>query len=349
MSETADDPDRRPNKTTISIALTTFNGERFLREQLESLARQTRLPDELVVVDDGSHDESLEILNQFAAQAPFRVRLHRNDSQLGWRGNFFKAASLCKGSLIAFCDQDDIWYPEKLAVVEPRFASPDILLVHHDADLIDDRGTVYGTLRDGENDKEDLKRLSKPTIWSHAPGLTIVFRQSLLGFVPYWPDSIDPGSPNMPAAHDQWVYHLASNLGSIRYIPRSLVGYRQHSANQVGFQSKRHHAFSSPKALRNEISIHSRMIASFRNALQEALSDQRTGFEAELPEAIVLNRALEGRLTLRSTLYEERSLLRRLGTFRKLLQTRSYSRTTKWNLGRRSLLADIRAVIQYPG
>ena len=89
--------------------MATFNGDTYLSPQLQSLARQTLLPHELVVCDDGSTDRTLEIVRAFAADAPFPVRVHRNDEHLGFADNFLKAAVLCGGELIAFCDQDDVW------------------------------------------------------------------------------------------------------------------------------------------------------------------------------------------------------------------------------------------------
>src|SRR5581483_5816839 len=99
----------------ISIAMATYNGGQFIREQLDSLSRQTFLPCELVVCDDGSTDHTLAIVETFAASAPFAVRIHRNKKRLGFGPNFLKAASLCDGEVIAFSDQDDVWLETKLA------------------------------------------------------------------------------------------------------------------------------------------------------------------------------------------------------------------------------------------
>src|ERR1700761_4532631 len=98
----------------ISVALCTFNGELFLRQQLASIQQQTRLPDELLVCDDGSSDQTLTIVREFAASAPFPVKLFENEQNLGFAANFERAIRLCEGSLIALCDQDDIWYPTRL-------------------------------------------------------------------------------------------------------------------------------------------------------------------------------------------------------------------------------------------
>src|SRR4029079_17285220 len=91
------------------------NGARFLPEQLRSIAAQTRPPDELIVCDDRSTDETAQVIEAFAATAPFPVRLVRNEERLGSTRNFERAVSLCDGSLIALADQDDSWHPEKLA------------------------------------------------------------------------------------------------------------------------------------------------------------------------------------------------------------------------------------------
>lgn len=93
--------------TTISTAMCTYNGEKYLREQLESIARQTLLPNELVVCDDCSSDETVEIIQDFSRNAPFSVRLMINENNLGFAKNFEKAITLCSGEIIVLSDQDD--------------------------------------------------------------------------------------------------------------------------------------------------------------------------------------------------------------------------------------------------
>ena len=114
--------------------MATYNGEKFLEQQLQSLSKQTRLPAELVICDDTSSDATVDIIKRFSETAPFPVKLVVNEERLGWRGNFLKAASLCVSEYIAYCDQDDIWLPEKLATVQAhlkkidlRFFSTDIV------------------------------------------------------------------------------------------------------------------------------------------------------------------------------------------------------------------------------
>ncbi len=97
---------------TISIAIATYNGERFLREQLDSLYAQTRQADEIVVCDDCSKDGTAAILEEYHQK--YGLIYHINEHQLGVNANFFKAMSLCKGDFISICDQDDVWLPNKI-------------------------------------------------------------------------------------------------------------------------------------------------------------------------------------------------------------------------------------------
>src|SRR5436309_55568 len=111
----------------ISIGLCTYNGGTHLAEQLLSIAKQTRQPDELVVFDDASTDSTPTILQSFAASSRFPVSISINPQQLGVSQNFGHAISACTGDVVAFCDQDDVWLPEKLRRIEQAFAGNDDL------------------------------------------------------------------------------------------------------------------------------------------------------------------------------------------------------------------------------
>src|ERR1700710_1796077 len=98
----------------ISIAMATYNGERYLPEMLDSLAAQTRLPDELVVRDDGSSDHTLEVVHYFAERAGFPVRVLPAGERLGYAQNFVTVSRACTGDVLFFADQDDGLRPGKL-------------------------------------------------------------------------------------------------------------------------------------------------------------------------------------------------------------------------------------------
>ena len=108
---------------SISIAMCTYNGEMYLQDQLDSIAKQTRLPDELVICDDNSSDHSLIIVEKFLTQSSFPVKIYKNQTNIGSTKNFEKAISLCGGDIIALADQDDVWHVDKLNITEESFCS----------------------------------------------------------------------------------------------------------------------------------------------------------------------------------------------------------------------------------
>src|SRR5438270_11298194 len=130
--------------------MATFNGARFLAEQLESIANQSVAPVELIICDDQSGDETQQIVQAFAERAEFPVHIHVNQYRLGYARNFRKAASLCSGELIAFCDQDDWWLPERLEVCALRFDDAGLQLLYHNAWLVDEARGRLRLLYDAE-------------------------------------------------------------------------------------------------------------------------------------------------------------------------------------------------------
>lgn len=213
--------------------MTTFNGATHLGEQLADLAAQTSPPAELVVCDDGSTDDTLTILERFAASAPFPVRIHRNPARLGYRANFLKCASLCQSDLVAFCDQDDRWVPSKLATMAACFDDPDVLLAFHDADIIGENERPLGSLPQHGRPVGKSPRLSGSP-WAFTLGFSQLFRRWLCEFDQWWPLSRDHLAEER-LAHDQWYFFLAWTLGSIEHVEEPLVRYRQHQDNVYGW------------------------------------------------------------------------------------------------------------------
>ena len=109
---------------SVSVAMTTCNGQKHIRRQLESLAAQSQIPADLVITDDKSADDTVPIIDAFAKTAPFPVNVYRNEASLGYRANSMRAASLCRLELIGLYDQDDYWYPHKIAVSVKPFSDP---------------------------------------------------------------------------------------------------------------------------------------------------------------------------------------------------------------------------------
>jgi glycosyltransferase involved in cell wall biosynthesis len=218
----------------ISIALATYNGERFLREQLDSLARQSSLPYELVVSDDRSSDGTLGIVEAFAREAPFPVRTHRSDENLGWQENFVRAALRCEGEWIAFCDQDDVWLPDKLKrVSECALQHPEVVMVVHSAALAKENLDLSG------GRLPDIRRFRLvPPLHNHPfsthLGFATCFQRALLRDVPVQLRPCDPNIPDRQLSHDQLITLLANVVGTVAYLPDVLALYRRHAHAATG-------------------------------------------------------------------------------------------------------------------
>lgn len=217
---------------TISIAMTTYNGAAYLPGQLESLATQKLLPAELVVGDDGSNDETLEILEAFAKRAPFPVYIHRNPSRLGYRANFMNVVKLCKSLLISFCDHDDVWLPDNLARVVERFEDPETLLVFHNALMVDANlqpiSRFYATPMPAVSPRLTMSP------WMFSYGFTQTFRADLLPAVKFWEMMKDHHHMDQAMGHDLFFFLIASGLGNVGYIDDELTHYRIHAGNTIG-------------------------------------------------------------------------------------------------------------------
>lgn len=220
----------------FSVAMCTYNGARYVGEQLASVAAQTHAPVELVVCDDRSTDETADIVREFASRAPFPVRLHVNEQNLGSTGNFERAVSLCEGDLIALSDQDDMWLPQKLARLEEEFArNTSALVVFSDASIIDEdsRPTGQGLWESVGLNRAELERLESGRgiggllRGSTVTGATMAMRARLR-------ELVLPVPLDLPLIHDAWMSLLAACVGGVRPVSEQLVLYRRHGSQQVG-------------------------------------------------------------------------------------------------------------------
>ena len=220
---------------TASIALCTYNGEKYLQEQLDSLAKQTRLPDELVVCDDGSTDDTIEILQAFAKTSPFPVRIERNETNLGFVHNFEKCSHLCSGNIIFYCDQDDIWLQDKVEKFLSCFNNnPKVGIVLCDAQMIDsNRKTLKSRTSHALGNIQKLASLAQkdsalftckisPSSWA---GMSMAFRNNFKDLLYPFPEVI---------GHDAWTLQALGAISDIYLIPQPLVLYRIHGNNQLG-------------------------------------------------------------------------------------------------------------------
>jgi glycosyltransferase involved in cell wall biosynthesis len=230
----------RPRRVAddISVALCTFNGEKFIVEQLESILRQTLRPRELVISDDGSTDRTLEVVRrvltpELLAETGISLKLLQRKEPLGVTRNFEAALTACSGEFVSLCDQDDVWRPDRLERLRAEFSSDDVLLVHSDARMVDSAGrplghSLFSALGAG---RRELAREQGPTAFevlvrrNLVTGATAMVRRQLLVAARPFPASW---------VHDHWLAVVASLAGRIVVDQGLLIDYRQHGANQIG-------------------------------------------------------------------------------------------------------------------
>lgn len=216
------------SRLKISIALCTYNGERFLKEQLESYAAQTRLPDEVVVCDDASADQTISILEEWKKSAPFDMKIVRNETNIGFASNFSKALSLCSGDVIFLSDQDDVWLPEKLEkMTDALEKSPEASVVYCDGGCISETGKNLNVLRwkFGESwlmNCEPSFISPLVTKMKAVVGCCIAMRRNFLNIIIPVPNALN---------HDVWIYYLTATVPKYIYLNETLILCRLHGRN----------------------------------------------------------------------------------------------------------------------
>jgi hypothetical protein len=212
----------------------TYNGSAFVDAQLHSIARQTRKPDELIVCDDCSTDDTRARVERFSSTAPFPVSLVTSDQTLGATANFNRAISLCTGTLIALADQDDVWEPNKIARLQSEFRNgADVGYVFSDAEVIDSTGALsnyrlwesigfHRAQQQRFNRGEALPVLARENV---VTGATLMFRADLKHLLLPIP---------LTWVHDGWAAVVLACGSRGVALPEPLVRYRTHASQLIG-------------------------------------------------------------------------------------------------------------------
>lgn len=223
---------------SLSVVLCTFNGARYLPALLGSLAAQHELPDELIVSDDGSTDDTCRLIADFAQHAPFSVKRLHHEIRSGAAAHFVATARHARSQWIAFCDQDDIWHPHKLAAM--RAASkqhPVSSAVFCNARLVDSRGQASGqTLwKHVRYTPAEQKRLDTGHAWEVLVKHPVVCGAGLMIHARVR-DHLSPIPDDW--MHDAWAALIAAGIGPVIGISAPLFDYRQHDNNLIGASRK---------------------------------------------------------------------------------------------------------------
>lgn len=206
------------NGTRISVCLSTYNGERFIKEQLDSILCQIDEYDEIIISDDNSTDNTLAVINEIQDT---RIKIFRNLERRGVIGNFQNAIAKASHNIIFLCDQDDIWREDKVSVMLQQFEDPKITLVLSNALYIDQDGkslnSVFFDKPVPENSQ--IRHFIKPLFL----GCAIAFKRDSV-------PKVFPIPENVPM-HDWWIGALHMYYGRVKFINQNLIYYRRHDKN----------------------------------------------------------------------------------------------------------------------
>ncbi|MFT4104686.1 MAG: glycosyltransferase family 2 protein [Lacrimispora sp.] len=222
----------------VSVLLASYNGEKYIREQMDSILNQT-FPDlNVVVSDDLSTDKTPAIIREYEEQYPDRVKSLKNEERSGGaQNNFFRLLSAVSDEYIMLCDQDDVWTADKVEItlremkrLEADYGKDMPLLVHSDLSVVDENGRIlHKSMAEYQKIAVDDNRLSHYLVENNITGNTVMINRAFLPFLVHRPEEC--------MMHDWWLGLLTSCFGKISYINQPLVLYRQHGSNQLGSQS----------------------------------------------------------------------------------------------------------------
>ena len=204
------------NKPLVSIAVCTYNGEAFLKEQLDSLIDQTYQPIEIIAVDDRSSDATLQILNSYKSKYQ-NFSVVENEHNLGYAKNFEKAISLCKGEYIALSDQDDVWDLNKITILVKNIGEN--ALIYHDSEFISQDGFSLNQRVSHLLNMYEGKLNTPFLFYNCVSGHALLFKRALV-------KKLFPFKKGL--FHDWFIAIIATENGGIKYLNQPLVKYRQH-------------------------------------------------------------------------------------------------------------------------
>ena len=330
---------RNPTSKTVSVVLATHNGAKYIEEQIRSIAAQTLSPFELIVSDDASTDNTLQVTRDVLSECNLRTRIVRNEKALGFRDNFLRACLLAQGDFIAFSDQDDIWHPDKLEKCSAFFEDRRVSLIVHTAKLIDDDSNHIGAFRQGITDTTIKPPLSYDP-WGTFWGFSMVFRREIVEMIDIKERFIDYIVPSELIAHDRWVMLLGQMVGAIAEIKDPLVSYRQHANNLFGDGSrKKYDSLDIRQRSETYIRATSQMVGIV-SKIPTGTNDAFPLFDKDRCRSFLNSALLQ--LRSRHAIYEAPSIPRSLRQLWTCLGDGTYRNVHDGSMRWRSLMRDVR-------
>lgn len=270
----------------VEILMTAYNGARYVREQIDSILRQSDARWHLTVSDDGSTDGTEAILDEYATRYPDKIARYRSGKRFGnARDHFFHLMRVCPARHMMFCDQDDVWYPDKvkktldaLLMAEQTYGARTPILVFADQTPTDERlrPLAPSLMR---YQKQYFKRFDYRSILMQnvVTGGAMGINRALAELGGRCAD------PSQAIMHDWWLAAVAARFGRVVYIDEPLSDYRQHGDNSVGAKdvgSARHiiHKMMGMDEIRETLGHKKRQAMVFQRSYAERLDERDSAF-----------------------------------------------------------------------
>ena len=335
----------------VSIALATFNGAAYLGEQLDSIKRQSLQPAELIISDDSSSDDTVDIARSFAREVAFKVTVDVHPRLGNYNENFVRAIGQCTGDIVALCDQDDVWAENKLAAAAAEFRDATVMAASHRVQVVDERLEPTSLILPKES------RYGKFTVanldpWFAPGGMHLLFRRApiapfLLEAAPLskWFDA--------PAPFDEWIFFLAGLVGTRVLMPDVLGVWRRHSSSTTGSAEATEKTWSRSFQFQLALSsgaaayAYAADVAESRAVVAERIARDTERHAPSPQDGASFYRRLSQTWRRRSQLHEDRATrAARLLILTDMMRRLDYRPRNSGGLGAKSFLKDSFAVLR---
>ena len=310
----------------ITIIMAVYNGQEYIREQLESLKDQTYTEWRLVIRDDRSSDKTAEIVKKFSDDVEQEVIFKVNEKPSGSaKNNFALLINDAKESdYVMFCDQDDIWKKDKIEITfnkmkqaEERYGRDFPLLVHGDVEVIDENGNINADSMFEMSHINADSKLPQILIQNHVTGCTMMCNKKLIAGISEY------ASSEYIIMHDYLAALYASVFGKIEVIKKPLLSYRQHSGNSVGAKNNNNPVYllkrlaNGRKSYKEAMETSRNQVKFFVEIYREELAAEKYCKEYELMSGYA---SLGSRAKLYRIMFYKKNHIWKNGTIRKIMQ-----------------------------
>lgn len=207
---------------TTAVVMSTYNGEKYIIEQLDSIRLQTVCPDKVIISDDGSKDKTPDIIRKYITDNNLTTwYFYVNEQNLGWKKNFYKLIDECDTDLVFLADQDDVWHKRKLEFMIPIFENENVNLLACDYD--NKSGNLDLNYTCNENQIVRQIRFNEKFMWVNFPGCAYCVRKSYFDNIKKWWHEWLP--------HDAFLFRNSMLDGSFYNIKSNLIIHRMHGNN----------------------------------------------------------------------------------------------------------------------